>query len=66
MKYIIMPLATIFFMACNMPQFWQAAEEIATDTAIKIEVSKEAIQNRKDLQIYLNAKHEDKPITNRG
>lgn len=41
----------------TLPQLYQAAEDIADDGAIKIEVSKEAIQKNTDLLISIDLKN---------
>lgn len=62
MKNIPLAISIICLLAgCqSLPQFFTAAEQIATDTAIKAEVSREAIQ--KDTNVDLNIKIYNKEI----
>jgi len=46
-----------------LPQFFQAAEDIADDTAIKIEVSRETFQKETDLHITIDVQNKDEPKT---
>ena len=58
MRLITFSLSALFFTSCqSLPQFYQAAEDIANDTAIGIEVSKEAIAGGKDIQVQVNVKN---------
>jgi len=55
MKTLAIFSLSVLFCSCNSwPQFFQAAEEIATDTAIKVEISKETIQKETDLELSIN------------
>jgi hypothetical protein len=55
----------LFLMGCQaLPQLYQAAEDIADDTAIKIEVSKETFQKDTDLQININVQNKEEPVVN--
>lgn len=40
----------------SLPELYQAAEDIADDDAIKISVSKEAMQNKKDVAVSVDIK----------
>ena len=42
-----------------LPQFFSAAENIADDTAIRTEISKEAIQKETDLTIHVEVRNKD-------
>ena len=44
-----------------LPQVAQDIEDIATDTAIKIEISRETFQKETDLQINVNVQNKDQP-----
>ena len=45
----------LFLTSCTaLPQFFQASEDIADDTAIKIEVSKEAVEKKRDITISID------------
>lgn len=45
----------IFINGCNtLPQFYQSAEDIADDTAIKIEISREAIKKTTDINLNVD------------
>ena len=49
-----------FFCSCQyLPAISKDIETIATDTAIKIEVSKETFQKETDLQININVQNKD-------
>lgn len=41
----------------SLPQLYQTAEDIADDTAVKVEVSREAIQKQTDVDIIINIKN---------
>lgn len=50
----------IFLNSCqSLPQFFQAAEDIADDTAVKIEISREAIQKDTDIDANVQIKNKD-------
>ena len=57
MKYLI--ITFIFFVtACNtLPQLYQSAEDIATDEAIQISVSREAISKQTDVNVSIEVKN---------
>ena len=51
-------LVLCFLTSCQtLPQLYQAAENIADDEAIKVSVSKEAIQKNTDLIISIDLKN---------
>jgi len=55
------PLIFLILCSCQaLPQLFQAAEDIADDTAIKIEVSKETFQKDTDLDINIKVQNKDK------
>ncbi len=63
MKYLyFLSLSALFSSCSSMPQFFQAAEQIATDTAIKIEISKETIQEETDLEVCVNVTNQEHTI----
>lgn len=50
-------LPMIFLMSCGtLPQLYQTTENIADDVAIKVEISKEAIQKNEDIQVEIQLK----------
>ena len=57
MKYLI--ITFIFFVtACNtLPQLYQSAEDIATDEAIQVSVSREAISKQTDVSVSIEVKN---------
>jgi len=56
-KIIIVTFLTVL-TACNtLPQLYQAAEDIADDIAVKIEISREAIQKETDITLSLDVKN---------
>jgi len=51
-----------FLTSCQyLPQIAKDVEDIATDTAIKIEISRETFQKETDLQIQINVQNKDEP-----
>lgn len=53
--FIFLPM--IFLMGCStLPQLYQTTENIADDIAIKVEISKEAIQKNEDIQVEIQLK----------
>lgn len=51
-----------FLVLCgcqSLPQLFQSVEDIADDTAIKIEVSKETFQKDTDLDISIKVQNKD-------
>lgn len=53
-----------FITGCQyLPQVAQDIESIATDTAIKVEISKETFQKETDLEISINVQNKDEPVT---
>jgi hypothetical protein len=57
--FLLMLLAS----CSTLPQLYQAAEDIADDTAIKVEVSRETLQKDTDVEININVKNKDEPKT---
>ena len=45
----------------SLPQLFQATEDIADDTAVKIEVSREALAREPNLQVTVDLKNKDVP-----
>lgn len=59
---ILLFYVMLFFSGCNaLPQLYQTAEDIADDTAIKVEVSRESIQKQTDVEISIDVKNKDQP-----
>ena len=54
MKHCIFLTLLISAGCAQMPSLFQSVEDIATDTAIKIEVDKEAISRDHEIYIQLN------------
>lgn len=51
---------TFIFAGCqSLPQMFTSLENIADDTAIKCEISKEAIQKDKEININVTIKNEN-------
>ena len=59
MKYLMVLIFTCLSSCQSLPQLYQAAEDIADDTAIKVEVSKEIFQKETDLSITINIQNKD-------
>jgi hypothetical protein len=59
MKYVLISFAVLMSACSALPSMFTAAEEIADDTAIKMEVSKEAIPN--DAVINMTVQIQNKP-----
>jgi len=59
----LIPYAMLFLLtSCGaLPQLFQATEDVADDTAIKVEVSKEALAREPDLRIQIDVKNKDQP-----
>ncbi len=58
MYYLLLLLP--FVTSCQyLPQLAQDIEQIATDTAIKVEVSRETFQKETDLAITINVQNKD-------
>jgi hypothetical protein len=58
MYYLLLLLP--FLASCQyLPQLAQDIEQIATDTAIKVEVSRETFQKETDLAITINVQNKD-------
>lgn len=54
MKYLFI-MTMLSLTGCqSLPQLYQTAEDIADDTAIKIEISKEAVEQKKDIKLMLD------------
>lgn len=48
------------FTSCQaLPQFFSTAEDIADDTAIKTEISKEAIQRNTNVHLYIDLENNE-------
>lgn len=43
-----------------MPELFKAVEDIATDTAVKVEIDKEAFQKDTDVTVAIEVKNKDK------
>jgi hypothetical protein len=60
MKHVPSLLLTMFLSSCSaLPQLFQATEDIADDTAIKIQVSREALTEKTNLQLNLDVKNKE-------
>lgn len=58
MKFLKLFFPFIIFTSCNtLPQLYQAAEDIADDSAIQVIVSREAIQKQTDINVYVDVKN---------
>jgi hypothetical protein len=52
-----------FITGCQyLPQVAQDIENIATDTAIRVEVSRETFLKETDLEININVQNKDEPV----
>lgn len=55
MKYLLfLMIMTLTYSCDTLPSLYQAAEEIADDEAISIQVSREAIQKQTDVKVSLD------------
>lgn len=53
----------IYLSGCTaLPQLFQAAEDIANDTAIKVEISRETFQKETDLHISVDVQNKDELV----
>ena len=51
-------LAYLFLCSCaSLPQFFQAVEDIETDTALSVELSKDAMQKEKDVHVTITVQN---------
>ncbi len=51
-----------FLMSCQyIPDVSKDIDDIATDTAIKVEISRETFLKETDLEISINVKNKDEP-----
>ena len=58
----LISLGCVVLSGCQaLPGLFQAAEDIADDTAVKVEVSKEALQKESDLQVTVDITNKDQP-----
>ena len=64
MNKLILVLIGLSMTSCAaMPSLFHAAEDIANDTAVKVEVSREAIQKQTDINLSLDVKNKDPVVT---
>jgi len=62
MKFLVVPI--MFLTACSsLPQLYQAAEDIADDDAIKVQVSREAISKQTDVSVSIDVKNNSTTTT---
>jgi hypothetical protein len=53
----------IFLTSCTaLPQLYQAAEDIADDNAIKLEISREAINKQTDVNVVIEVKNNQEVV----
>jgi archaellum component FlaG (FlaF/FlaG flagellin family) len=58
--FVIIILAFLCCVGCTeLPQLAQAVDDIETDTAIRIEVDKEAINKQTDVEVKVSIKNKD-------
>jgi len=58
MKHLLLLPLFVFMTGCQtLPSLYQAAEDIADDTAIKVEVSREAISKQTDVNLTIDVKN---------
>lgn len=61
MKYLILALP-LFVSSCQyIPNMAKDIESIATDTAIRVEISRETFLKETDLEININVQNKDLP-----
>lgn len=61
MKYILLLIP--FLTSCQyIPDMAKDVESIETDTAIRIEVSRETFLKETDLEININVQNKDEPV----
>lgn len=59
MKYLSFFLV-ILFSGCNaLPGLFQSIDDIATDTAVKVELSRDVIQKETDLDVTVSVRNKD-------
>ncbi|CDZ81842.1 hypothetical protein BN1013_02378 [Candidatus Rubidus massiliensis] len=57
--YLLISLASLLTGCAAMPELFKAVDDIATDTAIKVEVDKEAFQKDTDVSVAVEVKNKD-------
>lgn len=54
-------ITLLFATSCaQMPSLFQTIDDVATDTAIKVEIDKEAINQQTDVFVQVNVENKDK------
>ena len=51
---VICTFLAIVITSCQIPQFWQAADDVLTQTAVEVSVDKSAIQANSTLNIAVD------------
>lgn len=64
MKHFIFPIIVCLQSCTALPTLFDDAEKIADDTAVKVEVSREAMQRDTDLKVTIEVVNKDEPIKN--
>ena len=62
MKYCYFLTLLVSTSCAQLPSFFQAVDDIETDTAILVQVDKEAIQKDTDVYIQVNVQNKDEPV----
>ena len=63
MKYLVCFVIITLFTSCGaLPQLFQASEDIADDTAIKTEISKEALGKDTNIDISIKVSNRESKI----
>ena len=63
MKFFFLVHIFLLTSCQNLPQLYQTAEDIADDTAIKVQVSRETFQKETDLDISIRVQNKDEPFS---
>lgn len=57
--YLLISLLSLLTGCAAMPELFKAVDDIATDTAVKVEVDKEAFQKDTDVSVSVEVKNKD-------
>jgi hypothetical protein len=59
-SFLLVSLISLLTGCAAMPELFKAVEDIATDTAVKVEIDKEAFQKDTDVTVAIEVKNKDK------
>lgn len=61
LRHVLFISMTLFLSGCSamMPGLFQTVDDIATDTALRVEIDKEAFQKETDVNVSIEVKNKD-------